>query len=233
MSFGQNLQFLRKMGNKMTQEELAEKLGVSRQTVSKWELDAVYPEMDKVIELCNLFSCTMDELVREDMNVPDEAYSDICFKDIGAFSYASYAVISRESEEDAIRHAEQWAEKLGISQPEIIGWDFPVVSQEQINVHNMYGYAAALILDKEVLENNAASEEFGITRQEKQRYIVITVNESGLSPFYVIPNAYKMLMTNMKINGIKQKNDRKVLSCFEKEYYLNGKWHMDIHIAVE
>lgn len=233
MSFGQNLQFLRKMGNKMTQEELAEKLGVSRQTVSKWELDAVYPEMDKVIELCNLFSCTMDELVREDMNVPDEAYSDICFKDIGAFSYASYAVISREPEEDAIRHAEQWAEKLGISQPEIIGWDFPVVSQEQINVHNMHGYAAALILDKEVLENNAASEEFEITRQEKQRYIVITVNESGLSPFYVIPNAYKMLMTNMKINGIKQKNDRRVLACFEKEYYLNGKWHMDIHIAVE
>lgn len=233
MSFGQNLQFLRKMGNKMTQEELAEKLGVSRQTVSKWELDAVYPEMDKVIELCNLFSCTMDELVREDMNVPDEAYSDICFKDIVAFSYASYAVISREPEEDAIRHAGQWAEKLGISQPEIIGWDFPVVSQEQINVHNMHGYAAALILDEEILKNNANNKEFEITRQEKQRYIVITVNESGLSPFYVIPNAYKMLMTNMKINGIKQKNDRRVLACFEKEYYLNGKWHMDIHIAVE
>ena len=43
MSFGQNVQFLRKMHNKMTQEELAEKLGVSRQTVSKWELDAAYP----------------------------------------------------------------------------------------------------------------------------------------------------------------------------------------------
>ena len=57
MSFGQNLQFLRKMRNKMTQEELAEKMGVSRQTVSKWELDTVYPEMDKVVELCNIFSC--------------------------------------------------------------------------------------------------------------------------------------------------------------------------------
>ncbi|WP_313017949.1 helix-turn-helix transcriptional regulator [Acetoanaerobium noterae] len=48
----------------MTQEELAEKLGVSRQTVSKWELDVMYPEMDKVIEICKLFSCSMDELIR-------------------------------------------------------------------------------------------------------------------------------------------------------------------------
>ena len=39
MSFGQNLQFLRKMRNGMTQEDLAEKMSVSRQTVSKWELD--------------------------------------------------------------------------------------------------------------------------------------------------------------------------------------------------
>lgn len=60
MSFGQNLQFLRKMYHGMTQEELAEKMGISRQTVSKWELDAAYPEMEKVIELCKLFSCSMD-----------------------------------------------------------------------------------------------------------------------------------------------------------------------------
>ena len=44
MSFGQNLQFLRKLRNKMTQEELAEKLGVSRQTVSRWGLDAACPD---------------------------------------------------------------------------------------------------------------------------------------------------------------------------------------------
>lgn len=232
MGFGQNLQFLRKMRNKMTQEELAEKLGVSRQTVSKWELDAVYPEMDKVIELCKLFSCTMDELVRGDINVPDEAYSDIRFEDTEAFSYASYAVISKEPEEDAIRHVEYWAKDLGINNPQIIGWDFPVVSQEQMNVHNMHGYAAALILNNSIQENKAKEKELVITRQEKQKYIAITINESGMSPFYIIPNAYKILMANMKVNGIAQKHDKKVLPCFEKEYYTDGKWHMDVYIAV-
>ena len=73
MSFGQNLQFLRKMRNSMTQEALADRMGVSRQTVSKWELDSVYPEMDKLIELCSLFSCTMDQLIREDMNMGSDS----------------------------------------------------------------------------------------------------------------------------------------------------------------
>ncbi len=74
MSFGQNLQFLRKTRNAMTQEELAERLKVSRQTVSKWELDTSYPEMDTVLELCQLFSCSMDELVRGDMAVSRENF---------------------------------------------------------------------------------------------------------------------------------------------------------------
>lgn len=86
MSFGQNIQFLRKMHKGMTQEELAEKVGVSRQTVSKWELDSTYPEMDKVISLCNLFSCSMDKLVREDISMINEAYSNIRVKEVDSFS---------------------------------------------------------------------------------------------------------------------------------------------------
>lgn len=49
MSFGKNLQFLRHLRGNMTQEDLAEKMNISRQTVSKWELDAAQPEMDKAI----------------------------------------------------------------------------------------------------------------------------------------------------------------------------------------
>ena len=71
MSFGKNLQFLRHLRGNMTQEDLAEKMNISRQTVSKWELNTAQPEMDKAIELCRLFNCTLDNLFRDDMVVLD------------------------------------------------------------------------------------------------------------------------------------------------------------------
>lgn len=42
-------------------------LGVSRQSVSKWEAERAYPEMDKLLALCDLFGCTLDDLVTGDM----------------------------------------------------------------------------------------------------------------------------------------------------------------------
>lgn len=63
--FGENLQFYRKQKN-MTQEQLAEVLEVSRQTVSKWEAGTSYPEMEKILQLCDFFSCDMDTLLRKD-----------------------------------------------------------------------------------------------------------------------------------------------------------------------
>lgn len=133
MSFGQNVQFLQKMRNRMTQEELAEKLNVSRQTISKWELDLACPEMNKLVELCELFSCSMDQLVREDICVNEEAYSEI--------------------------------------------------------------------------------------RTEK--------------PFRLIPNAYRVIMTHMQVNGIRHREDPAVIPCFEREYDLNGVHCMDVFIAAE
>lgn len=63
--FGDNLQFYRKRRN-MTQEQLAEALDVSRQTVSKWEAGNSYAEMEKLLQLCDLFACDMDTLLRKD-----------------------------------------------------------------------------------------------------------------------------------------------------------------------
>ena len=67
MTFGENLQFLRKRRG-MTQEDLAEQMEVSRQSVSKWESNAAYPEMDAVLRLCGLFHCDMDTLLRGDVS---------------------------------------------------------------------------------------------------------------------------------------------------------------------
>ena len=67
MTFGENLQFLRKRSS-MTQEQLAEKMEVSRQSVSKWESNAAYPETEAILRLCGLFHCDMDTLLRGDVS---------------------------------------------------------------------------------------------------------------------------------------------------------------------
>lgn len=66
MKFGENLYNLRKAA-KMSQEKLAEKMEVSRQSVSKWEHGESYPEMEKIMKLCSIFHCKINDLVHEDM----------------------------------------------------------------------------------------------------------------------------------------------------------------------
>ncbi|MGM9665315.1 MAG: helix-turn-helix domain-containing protein, partial [Eubacteriales bacterium] len=71
MSFGNNVLYYRKKCN-ITQEELAEKLDVTRQTVSRWETDSAFPDMEKLLELCKIFDCNMDVLVRGDAQAEGE-----------------------------------------------------------------------------------------------------------------------------------------------------------------
>ncbi len=67
MKFNEKLQKLRK-DKKMSQEQLADLLDVSRQAVSKWESGTTYPEMDKLLILCKIFKCTLDELTNDDIS---------------------------------------------------------------------------------------------------------------------------------------------------------------------
>lgn len=66
MSFRDNLQYLRAT-HSMTQEQLAMLLGVSRQSVTKWEAERSYPEMDKLLKMCQIFECSLDDLVQGDL----------------------------------------------------------------------------------------------------------------------------------------------------------------------
>ena len=65
MSFGKNLQYLRQLSANMTQETLAEKLNVSRQTISKWEQGLSVPDAEMLINISEVFETTVSDLIVE------------------------------------------------------------------------------------------------------------------------------------------------------------------------
>lgn len=73
MNFSDNLIKLRK-GKSWSQEDLAEKLGISRQAVSKWEVGTSKPDIDNVIKISKLFEVSIDELVNNEI-IKTEAIS--------------------------------------------------------------------------------------------------------------------------------------------------------------
>lgn len=72
MTLGQRIQELRK-GLNLSQEELGERMGVSRQAISKWEGDQTIPELDKLIALSKLFGLTVGQLLGVEQPVPAPA----------------------------------------------------------------------------------------------------------------------------------------------------------------
>ena len=67
MNLGNKIMTLRKKNN-MSQEELAEKVGVTRQTISKWELEETSPDITQAKTISNIFKVSLDELVSNDLN---------------------------------------------------------------------------------------------------------------------------------------------------------------------
>ncbi len=75
MTLGDKLSKLRKENN-YTQEQLADVLGVSRQAISKWESDTTYPETDKLIRMSELFDCSLDYLLKNNVETDNKAQTD-------------------------------------------------------------------------------------------------------------------------------------------------------------
>ena len=91
MTLGEKIAKQRKDLN-YTQEQLADILGVSRQSFSKWESDIAYPETEKLIELGKIFDCSMDYLLKEDIVEKGETQTSI-------FSEISKKAITPENKE--------------------------------------------------------------------------------------------------------------------------------------
>lgn len=95
MTTGEKLALLRKKKG-ITQEALSEILQVSRQSVSRWEMDAAFPETDKLIKLSKLYECSIDFLLNDDIQesgtVQDRTDISECYqfiRDCGYFFLAT------------------------------------------------------------------------------------------------------------------------------------------------
>ena len=84
MSFSDKLRLLRSQ-NHLSQEELAVKMEVSRQTISKWESGITYPEIEKLISLSEMFHVSTDYLLKEpNSNQKDDQVNRLILKFLGA-----------------------------------------------------------------------------------------------------------------------------------------------------
>ena len=100
MTTGEKLAALRKRKG-ITQDHLAEILKVSRQSVSRWELNAAFPETEKLIRLSRLLECSIDFLLNDELEEDpaqgerhSEPSADDCFQFIRECGYFFLATIS-------------------------------------------------------------------------------------------------------------------------------------------
>ena len=232
MFLGANLQHLRKVNGNMTQERLAERMGVSRQTVSKWESGEGYPELPKLLELCEIFSCKLDDLLRQDMAARASIYAPVKIVRVENFRMARYVMISPNPEEDVNTYMDAWAQKSGLMDipgysPKRIGWDFPYVSGEQKNRFGLRGYAAAILLPEDFVPTCGGVE---IACQESADYAVMTIRDPFAAAFDRIPHAYQLILEYLGYNGFKKKHKDNILPCFEWVYEKDGITCMDVFI---
>lgn len=93
MTIGEKLAKLRTEHN-LTQEQLAEVLHVSRQSVSKWELNTSYPDTEKLIKISKLFDCSLDYLLKDEIERMDLTVSSETEKEnrleAAALAYLSF-----------------------------------------------------------------------------------------------------------------------------------------------
>ena len=234
MKLNTNLQILRKRAGNMTQEKLAERMGVSRQTVSKWETGEATPELDKLLELSNLFSCPLDALLKEDLAAQEDYYSTVSIVTVPAFSLGRYVMISPQPEHDVQMYLDHWAVSSGLydhePHPRQLGWDFPFVSMEQQNRFGLRGYVAGWLLPEGFTPKCPGVE---IYTQDQAQYARITVHDPFLAAFDRIPKGYQKILEFLGANGFKENHSADHLSCFEEVYEKDGHTCMDIYIHTD
>lgn len=153
MTLGKKLQLLRRQGG-LSQEQLSDRLNVSRQAISKWELDAALPDTANVIALSRLFGVSTDYLLKDDVETPvqdapkrpyGKRLAGIISGSVGALGLAAIYIISRcvpvkiptVQYENGVRYTIWDSNVTDINLVQFI---------EQHRLHGLLGFFAALIV---------------------------------------------------------------------------------------
>lgn len=227
MYLASNLQYLRRNFGGMTQEKLAQRMGVSRQTVSKWESGEAYPEIGNLMELCDIFSCKLDQLLREDMR--SRRPSAVRLVRVGELRLARYVMISPRAEEDVRNYLTHWAGKQGIDCC-YLHWGFPYLSAEQRSRFHLTGHEGALLLPEDIQPEEGGPLFFS---QKESCYAVMTIRGDGAGKLPGTADTYRRIMEYLAEHEIRKSAAEGFLPCFERDYRKDGILYKDVFVHCE
>ena len=223
MFLGTNLQLLRRR-NTMTQEILAQRLGVSRQAISKWESGEAIPEMHTLLQLADLFSCGLDELLRQDLSA---ASSPVRIVRVKAFRMVQYTMISPRAQQDVQDWLVHWAADQGLMNPSVLLWSFPYVTGEQKTRFSLNGFSSACILPPHV---HPQQEYPPVCAQPDCTYALLTMEEPGGRSSDQISLGIRTILGHLQKTGIQKTAQEGILPCFERHYRRAGVPCVDIFL---
>lgn len=163
MTLGEKITQLRIAAN-MTQEDLAEKLLVSRQSVSKWEMDQALPQIDKVLMLCELFKLSTDEMLWDKISISEKKRKNKYFGTDGFRGEANVNLTSMQ------------AYRVG----RFLGWYYASTLSGNKNP----GYRPRIVIGKDTRRSSYMLEYSivaGITASGADAYMLHVITTPGVS----------------------------------------------------
>lgn len=164
MTIGEKIAQLRTNAN-ISQEELAEKIDVSRQSISKWEMNQAMPQIDKVLVLCDLFNISADDLLRDEIDLKYKSSKDTANKYFGTDGFRGEANITLTSMQ---------AYKVG----RFLGWYYSHNTMDRAN------YRPKIVIGKDTRRSSYMLEYSivaGITASGADAYMLHVTTTPGVS----------------------------------------------------
>ncbi len=167
MTIGEKISHLRVV-HSLSQEQLAEKINVSRQSISKWEMDQALPQIDKILQLCDLFGISADEFLRDKISIKlPEKTESVSNKYFGTDGFRGEANVGPTSEQ---------AYKIG----KFLGWYY----SSELSGCKKSGYRPKIVIGKDTRRSSYMLEysiAAGITASGADAYMLHVTTTPSVS----------------------------------------------------